>query len=497
MTTNTTTETTPTPAHTGGDELEHILHDAHRAATELRRSRRSVRAQYLRSIADALDAAGGELIGLAREETNLGEPRLQGELTRTTFQLRLFAEVLEDGGYLQARLDHADPEWPMGAPRPDLRRTQLPLGPVLVFAASNFPFAFSVAGGDSASALAAGCPVVVKAHSGHPRLSHRTAAIVRGALEEAGAPQGTFGIIYGTESGREAIQDPRIKASGFTGSITAGRALFDLAAARPEPIPFYGELGSNNPVFVTSAADTSRGEEIAQQFIGSFSLGSGQFCTKPGTLLVPQGSHIVASLRAAQLPEGAAMLNESIRTGYVSSVQELRSRGAGVLHEGPEPFAASPSPTIHLTTGSRVLQDPSALLAECFGPSTLVVEYEDQQQLLELAEAFDGQLTAGLHAEPDDDVAALIEVLAQKAGRLVWNQWPTGVSVTYAQHHGGPYPASTASATTSVGTAAISRFLRPVAYQGFPEHALPEELRETPEDAIPRMVDGVQEAAQA
>lgn len=492
MTTNTTTETTPTPAHTGEDELEQILHDANRAATELRRSSRSVRAQYLQTVANALDASAEELIGLAHEETNLGQPRLQGELTRTTFQLRLFAEVLTEGRYLQARVDHADPEWPMGAPRPDLRRTQLPLGPVLVFSASNFPFAFSVAGGDSASALAAGCPVVVKAHSGHPRLALRTAQIVGRALEEAGAPRGTFGIIYGTESGRTAIQDSRIKAAGFTGSIAAGRALFDLAAARPDPIPFYGELGSNNPVFVTPTADTSRAREIAEQFIASFSLGSGQFCTKPGTLFVPEGSHVVASLRAAQLPEGAAMLNESIRTGYVSSVQELRTHGATILNEGVEPFGAAPSPTVHLTTGSRVLQDPSALLAECFGPSTLVVEYEDQQQLLELAEAFDGQLTAGLQAEPDDDVAALVEVLAQKAGRLVWNQWPTGVSVTHAQHHGGPYPASTASGTTSVGTAAIGRFLRPVAYQGFPEHALPDELRETPDDVVPRMVDGVQ-----
>ena len=497
MTTNITTEHTPAPAHTEENELDQILQEAHQAAAELRGSSRSVRAQYLKTVANALDASADELIRLAREETNLGEPRLRGELTRTTFQLRLFAEVLEDGGYLHARVDHADPEWPMGAPRPDLRRTQLPLGPVLVFSASNFPFAFSVAGGDTASALAAGCPVVVKAHSGHPRLSHRTATILRCALDDAGAPQGTFGIIYGTAAGRSAIQDPRIKASGFTGSITAGRALFDLAAARPEPIPFYGELGSNNPVVVTPAADARRGEEIAEQFIGSFSLGSGQFCTKPGTLFLPAGSRVLESLRSAALPDGTAMLNESIHAGYVSSVEALREHGAEVLNEGAEPFGSAPSPTIHLVTGAKLLEDPAALLAECFGPSALVVEYEDQRQLIQLAEAFEGQLTASLQAEPDDDVAALIEVLAQKAGRLLWNQWPTGVSVTHAQHHGGPYPASTASGTTSVGTAAIGRFLRPIAYQGFPDHALPDELRDEPSSAVPRMVDGVQVAADA
>lgn len=474
---------------TSADALEVVLAEADAAARSLRAVARVQRADYLDAVAEALDAAADELVPIGQRETNLPEGRLRGELKRTTFQLRLFGETLRDGAYLDARIDHVDADWPMGAPRPDLRRTQVSVGPVLVFSASNFPFAFSVAGGDTASALAAGSPVVVKAHSGHPDLSVATADIVIEVLREAGAPEGTFALIFGTDAGRTAIQDPRIKASGFTGSITGGRALFDLASSRPDPIPFYGELGSNNPVFVTEAADRARGAVIADEFVGSFTLGAGQFCTKPGTILVPRGSALLESLRGRDLPDGVPMLNDRIRSGYVESVRALQELGAEVVGSGPDPFGEVPSPILHIVSAAQVLEDPKGLLEECFGPASLVVEYDHEDQLEELAEVFTGQLTATIQAEDDDRVAALIDILATRAGRVLWNQWPTGVSVTFAQQHGGPYPASTAGATTSVGTAAISRFLRPVAFQGFPQSALPDELRDGVTE-IPRLIDG-------
>ncbi|MFJ3958807.1 aldehyde dehydrogenase (NADP(+)) [Arthrobacter sp. NPDC090010] len=472
-------------------ELERLLAGVHAAAAPLAALRPAARATLLEAVADDLDAAGPELIPVAQSETRLAAARLKGELKRTTFQLRLFAELLRDGAYLDARIDHADPEWPMGAPRPDLRRFRTALGPVLVFSASNFPFAFSVAGGDTASALAAGCPVLVKAHSGHPELSRFTAKVVAGALRRAGAPDGTFGLLFGTQAGAAALRDDRITAGAFTGSIPGGRALFDIAASRPTPIPFFGELGSNNPVFVTEAASAERGEEIVQGFVGSFTLGSGQFCTKPGTLFVPAGSDLVQRLRDTALPDAAPLLNDRIQGGYTEVLQDLeRHPHLSVLVQGPEPLADPPSPTLLLTTAEDMLADPHALQAECFGPTAVVVTYTDERQLLELAESFEGQLTATIHGTEACQVAGLVEILARKAGRVLWNQWSTGVSVTYAQQHGGPYPATTASGSTSVGTAAVERFLRPVAYQGFPQHLLPEALRDENPLGVPRLVDG-------
>lgn len=466
------------PEPTTDAAVDDILASTAAAADAYRNWSRTDRARLLRTIADELDASAEALIPIAQEETHLPEGRLRGELKRTTFQLRLFAETIESGAYLGVRIDEADADWPMGAPRPDLRRILRPLGPVLVFSASNFPFAFSTAGGDTASALAAGCPVVVKAHRGHPRLTEETGAAVLKACAAAGAPEGVFAVIVGTESGRLAVQDPRIKAAGFTGSIGGGRALFDLANARPDPIPFYGELGSNNPVFVTAAADAARGARIAEEFVGSFTMGAGQFCTKPGTLIVPRGSEVLAALRDAELPAGTEMLNDGIRAGYAADVRELQTQGVETVNSGPSPFdETAPDPIIHRIDAAEVLARPGDLLGECFGPSTLVIEYDDVAQLSALARAYDGQLTATLQAEGDEaELPELLDALAEVAGRVLFNQWPTGVSVTYAQQHGGPYPASTAGGTTSVGTAAIERFLRPVAYQGFPDHLLPSEL---------------------
>ncbi|MBV1777985.1 aldehyde dehydrogenase (NADP(+)) [Paeniglutamicibacter sp. ABSL32-1] len=483
----TTITVTPTTA----TELEEILVAAQQAAAPWAALRPSERAAVLDAVADALDAAAGTLVPIAMAETNLPQARLTGELKRTTFQLRLFGEVLRDGAYLDARIDHADAQWPMGAPRPDLRRVLEPMGPVVVFAASNFPFAFSVAGGDTASAWAAGNPVILKAHSGHPELSKATANTIAEALGAAGVPAGVFALVMGTEAGATALKDPRVKAAGFTGSIPGGRALFDMANARPEPIPFYGELGSNNPVFVTAAAAAERGVAIADEFVASFTMGAGQFCTKPGTLFVPRGSGIVSTLRATQMPAAAALLNGRIQAGYVEVLGALQGHEkVQVLAQGSDPLADPPSPTLLLTSAEDLLAHPESLQTECFGPTALVVEYTDESELVALAESFEGQLTATLVGTENCEVADLIEVLSRKAGRVLWNQWPTGVSVTYAQQHGGPYPATTSVGSTSVGTAAISRFLRPVAYQGFPQGLLPEALQDANPLNVPQMVNG-------
>jgi len=487
----TATNAGTTGQETTGAQLAALVERAVVAGEAWASTPPAVRAAALSAIADRLDAAAAELVPLAQSETHLLEGRLGGELKRTTFQLRLFAEMLQEGSFAGARIDHADPEWPMGA-RPDIRRVLEPLGPVVVFAASNFPFAFSVAGGDTCSALAAGCPVVLKVHSGHPQLSARVGALVAEALAAAGAPDGLLSLIYGTEAGRAALLDPRVKAGSFTGSIPGGRALFDLAVSRPEPIPFYGELGSVNPTFVTQSAAARRGGQIAAEFLASYTLGAGQFCTKPGILLVPAGSDILELLRSAEQPGPAPLLNERIQHGYVEVLQGLLEHDAvEALVLGEDAFAEPPAPTLIATNVQAVLADPEGLITECFGPTALVVTYSDESELLELARVLEGQLTATIQGEEDDAVAPeLVRLLAQKAGRVLWNQWPTGVSVTYAQQHGGPYPATTTPGTTSVGTASISRFLRPVAYQGLPEALLPAALQESNPLAIPRRVDG-------
>jgi NADP-dependent aldehyde dehydrogenase len=469
--------------NSGPDTVRSIVDTATRASDVWGTTPRVARAGALRSVADALDANADQLIPIAMRETHLLEPRLRGEIARTTFQLRLLADEVERGSYLGVQVDEADPSWPMGAPRPDLRRTAVPLGPVLVFAASNFPFAFSVAGGDTASALAAGCPVIVKAHEGHPALSDATAALVSEALTAAGAPDGTFAMIRDPEAARETLLDDGVKAAAFTGSTGAGRALFDIAQSRREPIPFYGELGSVNPVFVSTTAAATRATEIVEGFVGSFTLGAGQFCTKPGVLLVPAASDLAQKLSETPLPEPTDLLNERISHGYRLGRDALLAHpGVTLINRAGKADQTAgvgvAEPTLVLTTVDVLMSDMDGLFAECFGPMALVVTYTDDSQLLNLAAKIEGQLTATIFAEPGDPVVPdLVTALTRRAGRVIWNQWPTGVSVTYAQHHGGPYPASTAPATTSVGTASIDRFVRPVALQGFPDQLLPEELR--------------------
>ena len=453
------------------------------------------RRKILHAVADALDAAADRLIPIALDESHLPQARLTSELTRTTFQIRLLADAAAAGEHLDVRIDPADPQWPMGAPRPDLRRTSVPLGPVLVFGASNFPFAFSTAGGDTASALAAGCPVIYKTHPGHPELSEATGAVVIDALDAAGAPAGLFALVRSEADGRAVLAHPGIKAGAFTGGIPGGRALFNIAQARPEPIPFYGELGSVNPVFVTAAAADSRAQEIADGFLGSFTLGQGQFCTKPGILLVPADSAIPELLREATIPAGHLLLHSGIAQAH-SKVRDNLAGHAGVeLLAGGGPEVDPPTPALLTTDSTALIAGFDELVTECFGPTALVVTYTDPADLLTIAGKLHGQLTATLAAEPDDEIVGpLATILTRKAGRILWNQWPTGVSVTYAQNHGGPYPAST-TPTTSVGTAALTRFVRAVAWQGFPQHLLPGELRDDQTVPAPRRVNGVLDPA--
>jgi NADP-dependent aldehyde dehydrogenase len=448
------------------------------AATEWSATEPRQRARALVAVAEALTQAADELVPLAMSETGLPEARLRGELKRTTVQLKLFADVAAEGAFLDVRLDAADPDFALG-PRPDLRRYRVPLGPVLNFAASNFPFAFSVAGGDTASALAAGCPVVVKAHPGHPRLSDRTASIVREALAKAGAPADALGLIHGQDEGVEALKDERIAAASFTGSLRAGRALFDIAAARPRPIPFYGELGSTNPVVVTAAALAERTGAIAAGFATSVTGSAGQLCTKPGLLFVPHGLDFPTVGFGDVGPQ--RLLHPGITDGYTRRRDEvLRTEGVAVLCEGSVDGEAA-SPTLVETDLATLLGHRDTLADEAFGPLSIIVRYDPAALAPALAELVEGSLTAGLHVGTGEDspwLREVIGVLRDRAGRLLFNGWPTGVAVTPAMQHGGPWPATTNPTTTSVGTAAIDRFLRPVTYQDCPPALLPPPLRD-------------------
>jgi NADP-dependent aldehyde dehydrogenase len=441
------------------------------------------RASMLVAIAEALDGGADQLVAIAGEETALAEARLRGELARTTTQLRKFADVVVEGSYLEATIDHADAS--DVPPRPDLRRMLRPIGPVAVFAASNFPFAFSVAGGDTASALAVGCPVIVKTHPGHPRTSERTAALVEGALAAVGAPAGTFATAAGFEEGLELVDADEIEAVAFTGSLRGGRALLDRCTARAKPIPFYGELGSLNPVVVTPAADAARGAELATGLATSFQLGDGQFCTKPGLVLVPAASALEAALPGQVMASEPRMLTDAIADGFSTG----RDRAAAI--PGVDVIAgggSSTAPTV-LAADAATLLAHRELLDEIFGPVTVLVRYADDTELDQVLSAVEGSLTMTLHAEQTENVTGLVAWMASRAGRVLFGGWPTGVAVSWAQHHGGPWPA-TNSQFTSVGATAVRRFLRPVVYQDAPAAVLPRALRDENALGIPRRVDG-------
>lgn len=479
------TDTTPTTEHS----VSEVAAAAATAARPFARTSLRARGAALVAVADALDGAAAELIEIAVHETGLTAARLTGELRRTSWQLRLFADTIVDGAYLDVRIDDADPDYVIG-PRPDLRRMLAPVGPVLNFAASNFPFAFSVAGGDSAAALAAGCPLVVKAHSGHPELSRRTARVVTGALRDAGMPEGVFQMIEGQENGVALLKDERIRASAFTGSTHVGRLLADIAASRPIPIPFYGELGSVNPVYATSVDD-----DLLGAFVASVSGSAGQLCTKPGFLFVPEGGDLSAVTRAVEPVAEHRLLNPGIGRAFAQRRADvLGASGVTVLSEGElridETGQTFATPTVVTVDVDTLVANREALLEESFGPLSVIVRYPDASVLPALhRELFPGNLTSTLHAPAselaDGSLQELVDALAETSGRVLFGGWPTGVSVTPAMQHGGPYPATTTD-DTSVGTAAIARFLRGVSYQGAPTELLPLPLRDDNPWSVPQ-----------
>ncbi|MFE7223796.1 aldehyde dehydrogenase (NADP(+)) [Nocardioides sp. NPDC057577] len=476
------------------EEVDQVVTEAQAAMPALAALGREGRARLLEAMADRLQGHGPALVETAMSETGLARPRLEGEVGRTTFQLCLFAEAVREGSFLEAAIDHAG-QTPLG-PAPDVRRMLVPLGPVAVFGASNFPLAFSVPGGDTASAVAAGCPVVVKAHESHPLTSQLAFDALRAAVEDLGLPPGTIGLVHGREAGASLVAHPLVKAVGFTGSPAGGRALLDLVNARPEPIPFYGELGSLNPLVVTLGAAAARGAAVAEGLAASITGSGGQLCTKPGLVFVPAGE---AGDRLVE--ELAAILAESVaqpllNVGIASSYREILGRlaaapgvtsavtSAVTAQEQSEPAWAAAG---LLVTGSAELPE---ILEECFGPAAVVVRYADEADLVAALKQVPGSLTASLHSEPDESALTrrLVAAVTPLAGRLVFNGFPTGVRVSWAQHHGGPWP-STNTLHTSVGVTAMRRFLRPLVWQDAPEHLLPDELRDG-HTATPRRIDG-------
>ncbi|GAA1941132.1 aldehyde dehydrogenase (NADP(+)) [Agromyces allii] len=484
-------------------ELETIAANAAAAAQPFADTNPRDRARALVAVADALEANADALVEVGMAETGLAEARLRGELRRTAVQLRLFAETVASGAYLDVRIDAADPGFALG-PRPDVRRYLVPLGPVVNFAASNFPFAFSVAGGDTASALAAGCPVILKGHPGHPELTRRTAAIVADALAAAGMPDGVFQVVTDQEEGVEILKDPRVKAGAFTGSIPAGQFLAGIAAARPVPIPFFGELGSLNPVFVTQAALDERADEIVSGFVTSVSGSAGQLCTKPGFVFVPAGHGLeqgISDAAASVAPH--RLLNPRIAAGYVERREAvLAAAGVRPVAEGRVELGGAGQGWVTPTIVAVSLDDLAAgrdeILEESFGPLSVLVEVEPGTDLAALVPTLlDGNLTATVHAatgEGGAELRALVRVLTEHAGRVLFGGWPTGVAVTPAMQHGGPWPATTNDSSTSVGTAAITRFLRPVAYQGAPEALLPGPLQTANPWGVPQTVSAAGES---
>ncbi|MFY9553008.1 MAG: aldehyde dehydrogenase (NADP(+)), partial [Thermoanaerobaculia bacterium] len=451
-------------------------------------------------IAQQLLALGDRLLERASAETALPLARLENERARTVSQTLLFAEHIEESSWVGARIDHAVPDR-KPQPRPDVRRMLVPIGPVAVFGASNFPLAFSVAGGDTISALAAGCPVVVKAHPAHPGTSELAASAIRTAARETRMPEGVFSMLHGVspEVGITLVTHPLIRAAGFTGSLTAGRTLFDAAALRPEPIPVFAEMGSSNPVFVLPGALVERGDAIARGLAASVTLGAGQFCTNPGLTVVVDSPAASAFLQAAgemlvAAPVGTAV-HAGIKASYDQDIADLarlpgvsvaaRAQGAGA-HPDTEVHAAL------LLTDDRTWARHPRLAAEIYGPATVAVRCSSRPEMAAFARRLSGHLTATIHGTEKDlaEFGELVAILRRKAGRLIFNGFPTGVEVCHAMHHGGPYPATTDSRETSVGTAAIFRFARPVCYQDFPQAALPEELQDSNPRGIWRLVDG-------
>jgi alpha-ketoglutaric semialdehyde dehydrogenase len=492
-----------TPNYPGGSraEVEQACQLAAEAFDDYRETSLETRAHFLETIADEIESIGAELTERGVAETGLPQARLEGERGRTCGQLRLFASVVRAGEWLDIRHDPALPDR-QPLPRADLRQRHIPLGPVAVFGASNFPLAFSVAGGDTASALAAGCPVVVKGHSAHPGTSELVGRAIQRAVAKCELPEGVFSLLFGSgkEIGQALVADPRIKAVGFTGSRSGGTALMATAQARPEPIPVYAEMSSINPVFLLPEALKARGTKIAEGFVASLNMGAGQFCTNPGLVIGLKGDDLDAFVatagEAVKASAAQTMLTPGIHAAYQSGVAALAGNtSVKEIARGQTDDAPHSCQTGLFTASASDFLTDEALQGEVFGATSLVIECRDNDEMLRVAEQLEGQLTATLQIDDGDLDAAkrLLPILERRAGRIMANGWPTGVEVGHAMVHGGPYPATSDSRTTSVGSAAIYRFLRPVCYQDLPAGLLPEALRDGNPFNVSRLVDGKRE----
>lgn len=481
---------------TSTDEVDRAVQLAHKAFETYSRATGKDKAAFLRRVAENIEGLGEELVIRASVETALPNARIRNETGRTCNQLRLFAELVEEGSWVDARIDRAD-RIRAPLPKPDVRSMLRPLGPVVVFCASNFPLAFSVAGGDTASALAAGNPVIVKAHHAHPGTAELVGLALSDAARSCDLAEGVFSLIYGpgSEVGVQLIKHPLVKGGGFTGSRGGGLALLKLASSRPEPIPFYAEMSSVNPVFILPSALAKRTEEIAKALHGSVTLGAGQFCTNPGLVFVPEkgAEELIMSFRELMRATSTfTMLTAGISSAYREGAVALQQNSRVESLVQPEvEDGCSTGAALFITDAESFRRDPT-LCAEVFGPSTLLIKYSNYDDLLEVARGLEGQLTATIHgaATELESCADLIGILETKAGRLVFNGFPTGVEVGHAMVHGGPFPATSDGRSTSVGTRAALRFVRPVCYQDFADDALPDELKDANPLNIWRMVDG-------
>jgi 2,5-dioxopentanoate dehydrogenase len=477
------------------EEVNQAAQAAYIAHAVFKQTSPDERAHLLETIANEIDALDDQFILIVCQETALPEARIRGERSRTTGQLRLFAQVLRRGDYLGARIDQALPER-QPLPRPDLRQYKIGIGPVAVFGASNFPLAFSTAGGDTASALAAGCPVIVKAHSGHMATAEYIAHAITSAITKCALPAGIFSMIYGQGVGEYLVKHPLIKAVGFTGSLKGGRALCDLAAARPEPIPVFAEMSSINPMVLLPEALKIRGDKIAAELSASVVLGCGQFCTNPGLILgikSPEFNHFLTQFTAYMAQQPAqTMLNRSTLQSYQRGLEELQSHPKMQHLAGQAQQGNKAHPQLFKADVSLLLEQDELLQEEVFGPTTIVIEVENAQQLSLALAGLRGQLTASLIAETQDlkEFSGLTPLLEEKAGRLLLNGYPTGVEVCDAMVHGGPYPATSDARGTSVGTLAIERYLRPVCYQNYPDDLLPPALQNANPLDIYRLING-------
>ncbi|OSZ77000.1 aldehyde dehydrogenase (NADP(+)) [Chitinophagaceae bacterium IBVUCB2] len=481
------------------DEVNHAVLKAAAAFQVYRKKSGVDKAKFLTSIADELLNTGDELVTVCSNETGLPAARIEGERVRTANQLKMFATLLTEGSWVDARIDTAIPDR-TPIPKPDLRFIHIPLGPVVVFGASNFPLAFSVAGGDTVSALAAGCPVIVKAHPAHPATSAFIGKIIQKAAQITDMPDGVFSLLFdnGIDVGLQLVKHPLIKAVGFTGSFKAGKAIYDAAVSRPEPIPVYAEMGSTNPVFILPQAMKERGREIATAYSAAVTLGVGQFCTNPGMLIYQNTEQdFNESLKAAfEKTSGGVMLTPTILNAYKTGVQQhLATEGVEQLAQSgfqPEMEASNAIPVL-LITNTNVFNNTPQLSEEIFGPTGIVISTSTKKEMLSIAENLSGHLTATVHGADEElmEYKELLDILEQRAGRVIINGFPTGVEVCNSMVHGGPYPSTTDSKTTSVGTAAIFRFTRPVCYQNVPQLLLPVALKNKNELNISRLINGV------